>query len=261
MNQIKTIYLLLTLIFASSFTSLAQQSLKITVRNTEKSTLPGATVQLTRFGDSVKFNSITNLDGVAVFEKLHSGNYLLNISFMGYKSLQTTIKISTAKVNFEYTLNPASLSLGEVTITAKKPLIRQEDDKMIIDPEPIANTTTNTLEVLESTPGLYVDPDGAIYLSTTTPAAIYINGREQKMSSQDISNLLRNLPPNSVEKIEVIRVPSTKYDAASSGGIINIVLKKGVKIGRFGTVNAGMNQGKYGNRFVGFSLNHGGLKT
>ena len=72
--------------------------------------------------------------------------------------------------------------------------------------------------------------------------------------------ILQSLPPGSVEKIEVLRTPSTKYDAASSGGIINVVLKKGVKIGRFGSLKAGLNQGKYGNRNIGFSLNDSGDK-
>lgn len=84
---------------------------------------------------------------------------------------------------------------------------------------------------------------GGVYISGTTPAKIYINGREQKLSNQDIATILRSLPPNSVEKIEIIRSPSTKYDAATTGGIINIVLKKGVKLGKFGSVNIGANQG------------------
>jgi iron complex outermembrane recepter protein len=59
----------------------------------------------------------------------------------------------------------------------------------------------------------------------------------------------------------VIRTPSSRFDAASSGGIINIVLKKGYKIGRFGTVNTGMNQGALSNRFAGINLNNSGDKS
>jgi hypothetical protein len=106
-----------------------------------------------------------------------------------------------------------------------------------------------------------VDYEAGIYLTSATPAVIFVNGREQKLSNQDIITLLRSLPPGSIERIEVMRTPSTKYDAASSGGIINIVLKKGMKIGKFGSANIGMNQGKYGNRFGGFSLNNSGDKT
>lgn len=85
-------------------------------------------------------------------------------------------------------------SISEVKITGRKPLVRQEDDKTIIDPEPIANTSTNSYELLEKTPGIFMDQDGNIYLSSATPATVYINGREQRMSASDIASILKNLP-------------------------------------------------------------------
>lgn len=259
MIQPKT--LLFFLFFSSSLILSAQQKpLKITVRNNDKSSLPGATLILKNQSDLTTQYTTTNFDGRAIFNNVSNGKYKLSITYIGYKSIDTALLINLANHNFEFIMVSESISLGEVNIVARKPLIRQEEDKMIIDPSPIANTSTNTLEILESTPGLYVDPDGGIFLSSSSPATIYINGREQKMSNQDIATILRSLPPNSVEKIEVLRTPSSKYDAASSGGIINIVLKKGVKIGRFGSANAGMNQGVEGNYFAGFSLNNSGLK-
>ncbi|MDV7392755.1 TonB-dependent receptor plug domain-containing protein, partial [Arthrospira platensis SPKY1] len=124
----------------------------------------------------------------------------------------------------------------------------------------MVSISSNALELLETVPGMFVDPDGGIFLNNATPAQIYINGREQRMSQQDMASILRSLPPGSIQRIEVLRTPSTRYDAASSGGIVNIVLKKGVKLGRFGSVNAGFNQGAYGDRFAGFTLNDSGEK-
>ncbi|NDC78105.1 MAG: TonB-dependent receptor, partial [Chitinophagia bacterium] len=86
------------------------------------------------------------------------------------------------------------------------------------------------------------------------PARIYINGIEQKISNADIATLLKSLPPNAVEKIEILRTPSARFDASGSGGILNIVLKKNVRLGITGSVYTGMNQGVYGNRFLGFNL-------
>src|SRR5215218_1559615 len=119
--------------------------------------------------------------------------------------------------------------------------MRQEDDKTIIDPENLASSSINAYEILEKTPGLFVDQDGNIYLNSTTPATVYINGREQKMSTADIATMLKSLPPNSIASIEIMRTPSSKYDASGSGGIVNVILKKGVRIGFTGSVNAGMN--------------------
>jgi outer membrane receptor protein involved in Fe transport len=109
---------------------------------------------------------------------------------------------------------------------------------------------------LEKTPGIIADQDGNFYLSSTSAATIYINGRELKMSNADIATMLKSLPPNAIERIEILRTPSAKYDASGSGGIINVVLKKGVKIGLTGSVNAGLQQGVYGNQFAGVNLNY-----
>jgi iron complex outermembrane recepter protein len=262
MRCLKITFVFLLAVFSVCIHSFAQQSyLQITVKDTDDLPLPGAPVQLINPDDSSSVYAVTDVNGVALFENFDNGIYILSITYIGYKPINTSLRVTDDIRNYVFIMSTDAISLGGVTITAKKPLIRQEDDMMIIDPEPLANTSTNTLEILESTPGLYVDQDGGIFLTSATPATVYINGREQKMSTQDINTILRSLPPNSVERIEVLRTPSTKYDASSSGGIINIVLKKGVKIGRFGSASAGMNQGIYGNRFVGFSFNNSGDKT
>jgi hypothetical protein len=237
------------------------QTLKLSIKDAHKQPLYGANIQLIKIADSSSLYSVTAENGIVTFEKVQNGLYSVKISFIGFQTLIKSITVKNEKRFFEFFLTEKEISLNEVTVSARKPIITQEDDKMIIDPEPLANTSTNTLEVLESTPGMYVDQDGGIYLSSASPAVVYINGREQKMSNQDINTLLRSLPPGSVQRIEVLRTPSTKYDASSTGGIINIILKKGVKIGRFINLNTGMNQGVYGNRFIGMSYNNSGDKT
>jgi iron complex outermembrane recepter protein len=147
-------------------------------------------------------------------------------------------------------------------VTAQKPMIRQEDDMTIVDPENIVASSTSGYEVIEKTPGLFVDQDGNIYINSLTPAAVYINGREMKMSAADVATMLKSLPPNAIASIEILRTPSAKYDATGGGGIVNVVLKKGVKIGMTGSVHTGWQQGNYANVFGGFNLNNNdGRKT
>ncbi len=247
---------LLALLYLATSNLVLSSSVKVVVKDEQKLPLIGATIKLTEENETSSFYNITDFDGVAVFPDLKPGQYTMKVTYVGYSPFEKNISYKEDYVEYEVHLEPSSLSIAGVTITATRPLISQEGDKMIIDPEPLAGISNNTLEVLESTPGLYVDQDGGIFISSATPATVYINGREQKMSNQDINTILSSLPPNSVERIEVIRTPSTRYDAASSGGIVNIVLKRGMRIGRFGSVNAGMNQGNYGNRFAGLSFNN-----
>ncbi|RYD92568.1 MAG: TonB-dependent receptor, partial [Sphingobacteriales bacterium] len=100
-----------------------------------------------------------------------------------------------------------------------------------------------------------------VYLNSTTPAAIYINGREQKMSTADIATMLKNLPPNSIARLEIMRTPSARYDASGSGGIVNVVLRKGVKPGLTGSANAIFSQGRYGTQSLGLNLNNNNGRT
>lgn len=234
------------------------QNVTVFVKDPDNLPLAGATIKLKPVEKKDSVFRVTDRNGTARFENVADGLYDIAVSFISFETIEKTINVREGHRHFEYTLKESAISLGAVTISGRRPLITQEGDKMIIDPEPMAATSTNTLEILESTPGLFVDQDGGIYLTSASPATVYINGREQKMSNQDIGTILRSLPPGSVQRIEVLRTPSAKYDAASTGGIINIVLKKGVRIGRFGSVNAGMNQGISGNRFAGFSLNNSG---
>ena len=249
----------LTVIILAAAAGLCQaQSVSIMVRDNEGAELAGATVQLVRDSDQTRYLRTTDLAGIARFENLSVGQYSVRVTFIGFQPLEEAVTVSTGHRDFTFRMSEDAVMMKEVVVMVSRPLMRQEEDKMIIDIQGLASISTNTLEILESTPGLLVDQDGGIFLSSATPAMIFINGREQKMSSQDIMTILRSLPPGSVQRIEVIRTPSAKYSASSSGGIINVVLKKGVKIGRFGSVRTGMNQGVYGNRFAGVSLNESG---
>lgn len=258
----KLIFALFSLVYLSAH---AQDPATIRIRITSPKNEPVAyaTISVLSVPDTLaKQQKSADSTGVAVFDLVLNHPYLVRISSVDYQPLEKSITVKSAGQQFNFTAKPSSTSLNNIVVTTRKPLMRQEDDKTIIDPEPIAAASTNAYEILEKTPGLFVDQDGNVYLSSMTPAQIYINGRQMKMSAADIATMLKNLPPDAIQKIEVVRTPSAKYDASGSGGIVNIVLKKGVKLGMTGSVNAGMQQGTYGNQFIGFNLtNNDGKKN
>ncbi len=239
----------------------AQTPVIIKSFNAKKEPLSFASVSIASVKDStIVFSKISDSSGIALFS-LPFGQYQVTISSVNYATIKKGITVKNDNPTFAFTASVASQSLTGVTVTVTRPLMRQEDDKTIVDPESLITSSTNAYEILEKTPGLFVDQDGNIYLNSTTPATVYINGREQKMSGADIATMLKNLPPNSIASIEILRTPSAKYDASGSGGIVNVVLKKGVKIGLTGSVTVGGNQGKYGNHFIGLNLNNNNGKV
>ncbi len=238
---------------------LQAQQIKTTFKivNSKSTPVPFASVTAIQAVDSTQIlQQVSDSAGVAVFNLSQGFQYIMRASSVNYATVDKGVTITGNPSMFTITLVPVSKTIGRVVVTTTRLLMRQEDDKTIVDPENLAASSTNAYEILEKTPGLFVDQDGNIYLSSTTPAIIFINGREQKMSAADIASMLKSLPPNSIASIEILRTPSAKYDASGSGGIVNVVLKKGVRIGLTGSATAGIQQGKYGNEYIGINLNN-----
>ncbi len=191
-----------------------------------------------------------------VWVSLLPQQYLVRITALGYAPVEKGITIKPGIRTFVFSAAPSTKEMANVVVTSRRPMMRQEEDKTVVDPENMVNTSTNAYEVIEKTPGIFMDQDGNIYLTSTTPATVYINGKEMRMSAADVATMLKSLPPGAIAKIEIMRTPSAKYDASGGGGVVNVILKKGVKIGLTGSLNANMNQGVYGNQGIGFSLNN-----
>ena len=235
------------------------QTTAVTIKVTNKQAQPVvyATVKVVSLNDSIYyFEKVTDSSGIAGFDLVQYKRYKVTVTSVDHSPVEKGISIKNNPAYFTFLLENATKTLDAVVVQSKKPLMRQEDDKTIVDPENLAASSTSGYEVLEKTPGLFMDQDGNIYLNSTIPAIIYINGREQKMSTADIASLLKSLPPHSIASIEILRTPSAKYDASGGGGIVNVVLKKGIKIGLTGSINAGISQGKYGNRYMGINVNN-----
>ncbi|QJD77257.1 outer membrane beta-barrel protein [Spirosoma rhododendri] len=250
---LRTTLLLLTSLCTITLRSSAQ-SLRIRLQDKQAQPVIGATLRLTDPADTTRhLYELTDTLGLATFQATTGKTYWLRATSVGFIPLQKVVQAGPKALTFR--MDPENIMLQGVSVTAARPLVKQEDDKTIVDPEPIAATSTSAYEIMEKTPGVFLDPDGNVYLSSTNPATIYINGREQKLSASDMASILKSLPPNSISRIEILRTPSARYDASGSGGIVNIVLKKGVNIGLTGSVNAGVNQGRFGNQFAGVNIN------
>ena len=148
------------------------------------------------------------------------------------------------------------IKLKEVFIQGKKPLIQMEIDKTIVNVGAmISSSTSNTMEVLEKTPGVTIDANGNISLNGRSGVMVLIDGKQTYMSAGDLANYLKTLPGSSLDKIELIDNPSSKYDAAGNG-IINIKLKKDRTAGIIGSLATGYSQGELARSNHSLNLNY-----
>ncbi len=225
-------------------------------------TIESATITLLRSKDSsvVKL-SVANKAGKYEFEAVPEGKYIVSITASGHsKGFSEIFEISAAKSDVivkTIELIPVAKALSEVTLTAKKPLIEQKLDRMVVNVEAsVTNVGASAMEVLEKSPGVSVDKDGNISLKGKQGVQVYIDGRPSYLGGNDLANLLRNMNANQLEQIEIMTNPPAKYDAAGNSGIINIKTKKTKQFGYNGSLSSTWSQGRYAKVSESFNFNY-----
>ncbi len=251
--------LLLLLLSATTLFSQAQQITGL-AKDENGAPLGGVTVSLIRTTDSsiIKL-AVTKPAGTYSFSGIREGNYKVKATYVGYKPAFTPgFSFHSADMTIpELKLTKVPANLGNVTVTAIKPMVEVKVDKTILNVEGTINAVgSNALELLRKSPGVLLDKDDNISLAGKNGVQVYIDGRSTPLSGQDLANYLKTLQSSQIEAIELITNPSAKYDAAGNAGIINIRLKKNKSLGTNGSVNAGWNISKNAKYNSGFSLNY-----
>ncbi len=124
----------------------------------------------------------------------------------------------------------------------------------------IASTGNSAFEVLEKAPGVNVDSNDNISLRGKGNILVQIDGKNTPMTGTDLANYLRGIPSSSLDKIEFITNPSSKYDAAGTS-IINVKLKKDQRKGTNGSASIALGTGRYVKNNNNFSINHRNKKV
>ena len=168
----------MVLIVGSSSTILAQRySLGGRVINSAGQPIPYATVVLLEQKSQIT-GTTTNSEGRYTITAT-SGNYTLNVSYVGYKSAQLDISLTESTTLNDITLAEDSEKIDEVVVTAQ--LIRREADRFVVD---VANSPIaigkDGEELLKTAPGVWIQDD-AISINGASGSKVYINDREVKM--------------------------------------------------------------------------------
>ena len=174
-----------------------------------------------------------------------TGKYTIVCSRLGYQAKSTIVDIKQyhAAVDIGKVFLPiASNSLKEVTITAKKSLVRQEIDKIIYDvtSDPEARSQ-NLFELIKKVPLISLSSDDQILLKGTQSYKVLLDGKPSLLVVSNPKDVFKTMPARLVEKIEIITVPPARYEAEGLVGIINIVTNKQLR-GSNGGINSGYNR-------------------
>jgi len=257
----KIITPLLVLLFVlSSFTLRAQKgtvSGKLTDADTQ-SPIGYASVMLLNPADSaVVTGDMSDKDGAFAIQNITAGTYLVKVSYMGYLDwFSEPFKLSGGSHDLgTIGLRKDSKMLEGATVVYKKPLFEQKAGKTVMNVESHPGTAgDNVLELLRKMPGVMVDNSDNISLQGKSGVLILIDDRDPHLSGDDLANFLKSMPATMIDRVEVMKNPSARYDAAGTSGIINLVTKKEHRNGINGSVWAGLDyNGSFGTN-DGFNL-------
>jgi hypothetical protein len=269
-------FLLILFCFYLSSAALAQNTLQaITIQGTvidsaTNKPISYVTVALQNSQTHTPVKSgLTKDDGTFTLKASSENHYELVFVFVGYKSKTLPVNGTGPNINSgSILLSASSNQLKEVSISAAKPLMKQEVDRISYDVQADPESKAlSALDMMRKVPLLTVDGNDNIQLKGSGNYKILINGKESALVAKNPSDILKSMPATNIEKIEVITTPPAKYDAEGLTGIINIITKKnadqGYNIGINGrynsvfgpgyNINGTMKQGKFGMAvFAGF---------
>ena len=240
----RNITVLLTFLFAlSSLSPKAQNHGRLSgtvVSSGNKTPIEYASVSLsTKEGKTID-GTLSDVKGNFMLKNIAPGNYLIRVEFVGFKPLTTpfTVKGSASETIGVLSLETASVSLKEVTVTAARPLVENHLDKLVYNAaSDVTSQSGVALDVLKKVPLVSVDVDGNVELEGNANVRFLINGKPSTIFGASLADALQSIPASQIKSIEVIASPGAKYDASGTGGIINIILKDNKVRGINGSLN------------------------
>jgi len=208
-----------------------------------KEAIPYATIVIKSKADSkVITGAISDDNGNFKIQKVSVGAIVIDVQFIGYETIskEATISKDNRVINLgTVSITESATALNEVEVVAERTTIEQKVDRKVITVgKDLVTSGPTASDIMNNLPSVNVDQQtGAISLRGNQNVRVMVDG---KLSNIPTAQLLKQLPSNSIKKIELITNPSAKYNPEGMSGIINIVLRKNVNIGFNGNVNLGL---------------------
>ncbi|MGM9861545.1 MAG: TonB-dependent receptor plug domain-containing protein, partial [Muribaculaceae bacterium] len=188
-----------------------------------------ATYRIYAAADSVRpvAGAVTGDDGVINAALPAAGDYRLAISSMDSEQGERLFTVSDAAPVADLgpiALKPSSQALAEITVTAQRPLVIKEIDRIGYDVKNDQDSKTSPLiDVLRKVPMVTIDGDGNIKVNGSSDFKIYKNGRPNSAFTNNAKEIFKAIPASTIKRVEVITDPGAREDAEGVGAILNIV--------------------------------------
>ena len=240
----------------------AQSDISGTIQDSVNKKIENVNVLLLRASDSglVK-GMLTDANGYFLFRSIPAESYFIKSTYTGlnpYNSAIFSVSGGNKKDLGLIHLYEKTMQLDEVKVAAKKPLLEQKIDRLVINVEnSITSAGSTALEILERSPGVIVDhQNNLISLNGKDGVVLMVNGKISHIPVTTAVEMLSGMNSGNIEKIELLTTPPANFDAAGNAGYINIILKENNNIGTNGSyfLNLGYSKGLVSG--AGINFNH-----
>lgn len=201
--------------------------------------IPFANITLLKNNQFTTIGTITDDKGGFMLDKLDYADYSVVVSFIGFETDTIKgLKVSRETPQLRLGNIPmvvTGIALQELEVSAMASTQVTQLDRKTYRAADFATARGGTaVDVLNKIPSVSVSADGEVSVRGTTDFMVYLNGKPTQMEP---SMLLGQIASDAIENIDVITVPSAKYDAQGKGGIINITTKTSGRDGLSVTMN------------------------
>lgn len=200
------------------------------VRGAGGNAIIGAACAVYSLPDSIMVSAATtDTEGRYKVESPRSGDWYLEVSFMGYnrQAFSSGEAVAVPGKPFEITLEPKTEELSEVVVRAHKPQLTLRDGVFSYNVEEIVaqRVVVSAHELLKELP-LVTSPDGtSLRLSGShSGTVVYLNGKKTTMTEDKLLEYLKSVPADMVAGVDLVYEPTPRWKTRSA--VINVVLRR-----------------------------------
>ncbi len=228
------------------------------IDNEQKEAVIQATVALVKTDStSVVSGTVTNQNGQFQLSATQDGNYLVRVTYVGYKTLWRSVKMEGKPVQLgTLTIETDAIMLKGTEVVKNVARVYSKGDTVIYNAGAYKTPEGSVVEELvKRLPGAQVGDDGTITINGKQVKKIKVDGKE--FMTGDTQTAMKNLPTSIVERIKTYDEKSdlsriTGIDDGNETTVLDFGLKAGMNRGMFANIDAGVGtKSRYTGRAMG----------
>lgn len=233
-----------------SVSAWSQNTVKGVVKDKETHPVIGANVIIRSLQDTLNHKGcITDKNGQFIIEKIKSGKYRIEISFIGYTGYRQEFELDQSLDLGEIVLSESTMLLDDVVVTASM-VKRFADMKEYKLTNIEKGQYSSALSALEHLPKIQVI-DQTVNSVDGKAVKILINGIPSTPTDLSV------ISPENISKIDYYTQPPIQYSNMGLGAVINVVTKEKQNGGSVGLNTQNAVTTGFGNNVVNFKYNWG----